>query len=206
MLTAPGIGKLRPKKGPARYFHDANGLYLVLTSTGVKSWYSQWRDPGTRKPHKVFLGRYGTEAVPGEPVLGGIHTLAAARRLHAKVRADAAAGIDVTGKIRSAKIQRKLVAVDAAHSTFARAVADYIAWLKVKPSKKVAEIGNRTAWKTGKALGLDSDGSIISGGLVYRWRDRQVADITNCCEKVTAYFLRQCLDLFRRRLGLEREP
>jgi len=82
-LTAAAVQRLCPAK-VRREIRDAGcpGLYLIIQSTGFKSWAMRFRRPGG-VPAKLTLGPVdltGRE-VDGEPVVGAPLTLASARRL-----------------------------------------------------------------------------------------------------------------------------
>src|SRR4051812_3047999 len=96
-LTAAFVGKVRP--GPTRReIPDGGcpGLHLIVQPSGTKSWALRYRRPDKR-PAKLVLG---TVFDPAEdepaisPVIGGHHTLAAARRLVAELRHQIAQGRD----------------------------------------------------------------------------------------------------------------
>jgi hypothetical protein len=82
-LTAAAVQRLHPSK-VRREIRDGGcaGLYLIIQSTGHKSWALRFRRP-SGKPAKLTLGPAdltGREG-EGEPVLGAPLTLALARRL-----------------------------------------------------------------------------------------------------------------------------
>jgi integrase len=101
-----------------------------------------------------------------EPVIGGHHTLAGARRLVATLRHEIAQGRDpgaahLTG--------RQLRRADIAN-TFGAAARDFIEQYAKKRTRR---------WQDqARVLGLRPDG-IIRGGLVERWSNKSVADIGN---------------------------
>src|SRR5437660_7751968 len=96
-LTAAAVRNFRPG-GARREIRDggAQGLWLVVQSTGHKSFALRFRRP-SGKPAKLTLGPVdlsGREA-EGDPVLGQPLTLASARRLAAEVHRQRAMGRDV---------------------------------------------------------------------------------------------------------------
>jgi hypothetical protein len=108
-LTAAAVQRLRPSK-VRREIRDGGcpGLYLIIQSTGHKSWALRFRRPGG-KPAKLtlgpadFTGREGE----GEPVLGAPLTLASARRLAIEFHRQRALGKDVVALRHRERLERE---------------------------------------------------------------------------------------------------
>jgi integrase len=165
-LTAAGIEKLRPTT-QRREIPDAGcqGLYLIVQSSGVKSFALRARRPnGTN--FKLTLGRYTPIETNGAPAIGAPLTLHAARQLAIELMRDRARGVDVAGRRRV----EKLAIGDA--KTFAAAASDFVTQY-AKPKQR--------NWKeTSRFLGLDPETlDPLKGGVVDRWRDRALADISD---------------------------
>jgi integrase len=134
------------------------------------------RPDGT--PWKLTLGTVdlsGKEA-ECEPVVGGHHSLTAARRLAADVRRQRALGRDVVSDLAAEKMRRKAELNGAAQSTFAAAARDYIELERRKKER------NRGWRNTARLLGFNypADGgepTLVKGGLAERWGDLPVAEL-----------------------------
>jgi integrase len=171
-LTAAAVQRLRPGKF-RREIRDGGcpSLYLIVQSTGHKSWALRFRRPGGL-PAKLTLGPVditGQEA-EGEPVLGAPLTLASARRLAMELHRQRALGKDVVALRRRERLER----VARGGKTFAIAAADYIEQYAVRKTR---------GWKArSRLLGLQpvSEGEglqLIPRGLADRWRDRSITEI-----------------------------
>jgi integrase len=81
-LTDPQVRNMKPESVRVEIL-DANGLYLIVQPSGVKSFALRYRRAG--KPVKLTLGRYWTGDSKSAPaaVIGGFLTLAGARKLAA---------------------------------------------------------------------------------------------------------------------------
>ena len=168
-LTAAAVAKLKPGK-ERRQVLDGGvpGLYLQIQASGHKSWIMRFRKPSGVQA-KITLGRADVSSSrepPGEPKIGGLLTLAAARQLAAEVNRRRAQGRDVVADSKHAKTARKTA--DA--NTFARSAADFV--------EQHAERHTRTWKEKARLLGFRADGAVIPKGLADRWRDRAVADVT----------------------------
>jgi hypothetical protein len=171
-LTAAAVQRLRPGK-VRREIRDGGcpGLYLIIQSTGHRSWALRFRRPGG-KPAKLTLGPAdltGREG-EGEPVLGAPQTLASARRLAIELHRQRALGKDVVAFRHRERLEREARGA----KTFAAAVADYIEQYAKRRTRgwrdRARLLGLRPAAE-GKGLEL------IPKGLADRWRDRPIAEI-----------------------------
>jgi integrase len=165
-LTARGIEKLAPGR---REVPDAGcpGLYVVVGDTGHKSFALRSRSPSGRT-FKVTLGKFSTFEVDN-PVIGGPLTLAAARQLATALLHDRARGIDIAGRRRAEKLA--LAAGNGA--TFGHAVEDFLRQYAMRETRGPEE--------TARLLGMRIVGDkleVIPKGLVDRWRDRPITEIT----------------------------
>ena len=166
VLTARGIEKLSPGR---REIPDAGcpGLYVVVGNTGHKSFALRSRSP-SGKTFKLTLGGFMTLKVD-QPVIGGPLTLAAARQLATALLHDRARGIDIAGRRRA----EKLALASGNGATFGHAVDDFIRQYAMRETRGPEE--------TARLLGMRIDGDkleVIAKGLVDRWRDRIITEIT----------------------------
>jgi integrase len=167
VLTARGIEKLPPGR---REIPDAGcpGLYVVVGGTGHKAFALRSRSP-SGKTFKLTLGGFTTLEVDS-PVIGGPLTLAAARQLATALLHDKARGIDIAGRRRA----EKLALASGNGVTFGHAVEDFI--------RQYAQRETRNPEETARLLGMRIVGDnleVIRGGIVNRWRDRAVTEITS---------------------------
>jgi integrase len=167
VLTARGIEKLRPGR---REVPDAGcpGLYVVIGETGHKSFALRSRSP-SGKTFKLTLGGFTTLEV-NNPAIGGPLTLAAARQLATALLHDRARGVDIAGRRRA----EKLALVSGNGATFGHAVEDFITQYAMRETRGPEE--------TARLLGLriiDRNFEVISKGLVDRWRDRAITEVTS---------------------------
>jgi integrase len=174
MLTAAAVARLKP--GTQRIeIKDAGapGLYLVIQASGARSWAVRFRRPGDRKHSKLTLGPVDLSGheTAGEPVIGMPLSLSAARRLAADVQRQRALGRDVIAD-RNAERQRRRIEVEQrAENSFAAAVRAFIEQHAKPKVRRWPEIA--------RLLGLwPEDGAVIPGGLVDRWGDRVVTEIS----------------------------
>jgi integrase len=171
-LTAAAVQRLRPSN-VRREIRDGGcpGLYLIIQSTGHRSWALRFRRPGG-KPAKLTLGPAdltGREG-EGEPVLGAPLTLASARRLAIELHRQRALGKDVVAFRHRERLEREARGA----KTFAAAAADYIeqyAMRRTRGWRDRARLLGLRPTAEGKGLQL------IPKGLADRWRDRPVAEI-----------------------------
>jgi integrase len=165
-LTAAAALKLNAVD-ERREVPDGRGLYLVIQTSGTKSWVFRYRSPTSGRHTKLTLGPVdlSNREVSGEPIVGMPLSLAGARQLMAALKREVAMGKDPAVKVR----QEKIKTVD----NYAAAVADYVDHISC----------TRREWKaTAATLGLKPDDSgepkPTKAGLCNRWRDRPVTSIT----------------------------
>jgi integrase len=175
-LTALQVRNKRPSASRIEVPDSAiPGLRLIVQPSGHKSWAMRFNRPGG-KSAKLTLGPLGEEDCKGEPVIGQPLTLAAARRLAAEVQRQRALGRDVVADHAAARLNRQA----AAANTFAAAARQFAAeytWKDRKPrdwSETARHLGLRYPTPDGDA----PDRDVIEGGLVDRWRDKPIADVT----------------------------
>ena len=171
-LTAAAVERLRPA-AERREVPDGGcpGLYLVVQTSGVKSWAMRFRRPNG-KTAKLTLGPVdptGREH-SGEPTIGMPLTLAAARRLATEMHRQRALGRDVVAHVHRERLEREA----RGSGGFAQAAVDFIE-RHAKPQRR--------GWAaTASMLGLRADAetgelNIIPKSIADRWRDRPVAEI-----------------------------
>jgi integrase len=130
-LTAKAIEQAKPKA--ARYEiadGKCGGLFLVVQTTGAKSWALRFRSPiermnGQRKAKKLTLGTFALTPSDSEPAIGHPLTVGQARMLATAAMEDIRRGIDPTHVKRETKAAAKIEAmsdntVDAAMVEFLR--------------------------------------------------------------------------------------
>jgi hypothetical protein len=173
-LTAAAVKNYKPDEKRRREIHDGGcpGLYLVVQTTGHRSWALRFRRP-SGKSAKLHLGPVdlsGSES-ENEPVIGQPLTLASARRLAADIHHRRAKGRDVVADIDTAKRRQKSEQETKRATTFAAAARDFIEQHAMKKTRR---------WHmTARLLGLDprNNLAVISGGIAQRWSDKPVAEI-----------------------------
>ena len=154
----------------------AQGLYLVVQTSGSMSWAMRFRRPDG-SPGKLTLGPVdlsGKEA-QGEPVLGAPLTLAAARAVASEVHRQRAMGRDVIADFLSRKHRLRVESEEAVANSFGALAQQFI--------DEYAQPKTRRWRATARMLGLryPKDGGtfeIIHGGLSHRWASKPVRDIT----------------------------
>src|SRR5580704_18096413 len=149
------------------------GLYLVIQTSGQKSWALRFRRPNG-KPAKLTLGPLdlsGKEA-PAQPNIGHPLTLASARALSAELGRQRVRGRDVVADHEAAKSRQKFEQETRAQNTFAVEARDFIEQYARKKTRR---------WEQqARLLGLRPASNtleIIPGGLAHRWRDKPTVDI-----------------------------
>jgi integrase len=175
-LTAAAVKKYRPGKG-RREIPDGGcpGLYLVIQTSGRRSWAMRFRRPNG-KPAKLTLGPVdmsGKEA-ESEPILDSPLTLASVRRLAAEIHRQRAMGRDVVADCDASRRRQKSEHESRAKSTFAAAASDFIEQYASKKTRRWRE--------TARLLGLaypptGGEPTRIRGGLCERWSDKPIAEI-----------------------------
>lgn len=136
--------------------HGKPGLYLVIQSSGKKSWAVRYRRLSDKAPRKFTLD--------------GFPSLGVARQLAQDVLDKVAAGEDPAAEKQIAK----RVVHEQESDTFADVAVQFI--------KRDQRPTNRTWHETARVLGLkelaDKDNlETIPGGLVDRWGARKIGDI-----------------------------
>jgi integrase len=173
ILTQSAVAKIKGDTAKTRIIRDAasRGLFLIVQTTGAKSWLMRWRRPGGGED-KITLGPVDLSGrtSDAEPQIGMPLSLVAARRLAAKLNADRAGGIDVIGAHKAAKHRRRVAIVEAHEHSFLEAARAFIAE-HAKPKVRT--------WKElARNLGLDEELQPRPGGLVARWADRNIQTVT----------------------------
>jgi integrase len=192
MLTAAAVGRYRADPGgKRREISDAGmrGLSLLVLPSGTRSWIMRFRRPDGR-PAKLTLGT--VDLIGGEseqePVLGGVLTLAAARKLAAEVQRQRAMGRDIVADYAADRERRKAAHAARARNVFggaARSFVDEYARLKTRRWRETASL-------LGLRVGPTEELIPARGGLAERWSDMPVADIT-------AHHIHALVDEVRRR-------
>jgi integrase len=175
-LTTAAVRNLRPTN-KRRVIRDSGGqsLYLVIQSSGSKSWMMRFRRPDGR-PGKLFLGPVdmsGRKTSGEPPVIGAPLSLVSARWLAADVQDQRSRGADPIADNKARKHRRRAEIVERSANSFAAAARSYI--------DEHASRHTRRWRETARVLGLvyAGDGSVTPtrGGLAARWADRAVASI-----------------------------
>jgi integrase len=172
-LTSAAVERYRPAR-QRREIRDggAQGLFLIVQSSGAKSFALRFRRPDGR-PGKLTLGPVDISGkeMPANPVMGAPLTLAGARALASEVHRQRAMGRDVIADHAAAKHRRGVEAEEGAKNTFAAAAKDFVGQYASKKQRRWFE--------TARLLGLDpkKDLEIISGGLAARWAGKPIADL-----------------------------
>jgi integrase len=166
-LTAAAVARLKASAQRREVLDGAcQGLYLVIQSSGVKSWAMRFRRPDGRQG-KLTLGRvdFTSKESSTDPVIGAPMTLAVARRLAVQIQHERAQGRDVISAALRAKADRRGLAAN----TFPVAAKDFI--------EQYAKRETRGWRDTARLLGLDEELKLIPRGLAERWAERAVTDI-----------------------------
>ena len=170
-LTATAVRNARPAKARRELPDGAcPGLHLTVEPSGSKRWALRYRRPDGRSA-RLVLGSVHADAKESsdEPVIGGHLTLAGARRLVAALRHEIAQGRDPGVAHLASKQRQRTEASARAANSFDAAVRDYVEQYAKKRSRR---------WQDqARVLGLRPDG-FIRDGLVERWSDKPVADIS----------------------------
>ena len=172
LLTEAAVRRLKATS-KRRIIRDrgAQSLFLVVQTSGFKSWMMRFRRPGGGSS-KIILGSLDISGrrPDGEPVVGQPLSLVEARRLAARINSDRAAGIDVVGRHKAVKHRRRVAAVEAAANSFLAVARDFISE-HAKPRVRT--------WKTmARVLGLDEELQPRHGGLAVRWSGRDIRSVT----------------------------
>jgi integrase len=149
------------------------GLYLVIQTSGQKSWALRFRRPNG-KPAKLTLGPLdlsGKEA-PAQPAIGHPLTLASARALAAELGRQRVRGRDVVADHVAAKSRQKFEQETRARNTFAGAAREFI--------EQYAKKKTRRWQQQARLLGFSPTSDILEilpGGLAHRWRDKPIVEV-----------------------------
>jgi integrase len=200
MLTEASIRKFKSTDKAREISDGPSGLRLMIhpryrdtkgkSRDGTKAWIMRFRRPNG-KPAKLTLGRvYIKEAnenePPGEPVLGGMLTLRAARRLAAEIAQKRAQDFDVIADYAGKRFRDRAEAEDAAANTFTKLAIDFVR------EHRVRRWGTRPRrWReTALILGLKypkdcadpvkagrDEIEVIKGGLGDSWRAKPISQI-----------------------------
>jgi integrase len=168
-LTEAAVRKFKGQ-GRRRWIRDAHSqsLYLVIQPSGSKSWAMRFRGRNG-DPVKLVLGRAdvaGSE-LKGDPAVGQLLTLVAARQVASEIQRQRALGVDVASEHRARK-RRQHAALDAAaEGTYGVLVRRFI-----------DEHDRRSRRATARLLGLEyPDDAVTKNGLADRWHDKPVRSI-----------------------------
>jgi integrase len=172
-LTSATVEKYKASKHKRREIPDANspGLYLIIQSSGTKSFALRFRNPHGRHK-KLTLGPLDLSGrkIEDAPVIGQPLDLLAARRLAAHVHTQRANGHDVVGNFHRAKLER---AAGLSH-VFDGAALNFVEqYLKRKVKRWQA-----AARLIGVAPDAEGQLHVIPKSLCDRWRDRPLSSIT----------------------------
>jgi integrase len=155
----------------------ARGLFLIIQTTGAKSWAMRFRRPDGSHA-KLTLGPVdllGTDT-PAQPVVGAPLTLAAARALASEIHRQRAMDRDVVGDHAAAKLRRRAQTEENAAKSYRSQVRQFI--------QEHARPKTRRWQETARLLGLrypktgDAAPEIIKDGLIDRWGERPVGEIS----------------------------
>jgi integrase len=175
-LTSAAVERYRPTAKRREIRDDgAQGLYLVIQSSGAKSWALRFRRPGGA-PAKLTLGTVDLSGreLEGQPEIGMPLSLPAARQLAAEVHRRRALGHDVIADHAAAKHRHRTEVEEGAANAFGPLGRRFI--------DEHARPKTRRWRDTARLLGLrypkaDGEPSVIKGGLAERWADKPVREI-----------------------------
>lgn len=172
-LTAMAAAKLKPSHKRYETRDSTPGLALVVHPSGSKAWVLRFRRPDGRTA-KMTLGRFDSNCeLKGDPVIGGLLTVAAARQLAAEVHRSRALGRD---PIADRQAEQRTQAAKSAQACFFSDAAKRFVEEHARPRNR--------GWKSSAtALGLApaADGALVEirGGLADRWRSKPVAEVSS---------------------------
>ena len=183
-LTDAAVEKMRG--GPTRReIADAkgggkgSGLYLVIQTSGAKSWALRFRRPDGR-PAKLTLGPvdFSGREIDGAPVIGQPLTLAAARQLATTLHRDRERGIDIAAEREAQKRRRQVEKTEVDQRVFPLLARRFIETYTTKRG------GKPRRWReTARLLGFNypkdkKEPLVLKNGLAdRRWAKRDVGAI-----------------------------
>jgi integrase len=196
MLTTASLHKFKSTTQPREISDGQSGLRLLVhpiwhdkkgkPRAGTKAWIMRFRRDG--KPAKLTLGRVhlleaNEEEPNSEPIIGGLLTLRAARRLAAQISQQRAQGIDVIGTYATQKSRERSRAEEAAANTFTGLALEFVRDHKVRrwgtrPRRwrgDAAILGLR--WPTDCDDPSQIEPEVIKGSLADSWRDKPLANV-----------------------------
>ena len=141
-LTDAAVENLRPGKA-RREIADAkgggkgSGLYLIIQTSGAKSWALRFRRPDGRSA-KMVLGPvdFSGREIEGGPVVGQPLTLSAARQLATTLHRDRERGIDPIADRQAAKRRQEVESTERGERTFQVLARQFIDSYKTKKYKQ----------------------------------------------------------------------
>lgn len=176
LLTDAAVAKLRPDK-KRRRIRDlgSQALFLIITTSGHKSWQMRFRRPGG-KIGKVTLGPVHTDGeIAAEPTIGMPLTLRAARQLAAEVHRQRSLARDVIADQKADRHRRRAEIEQRQKENFESSAKRYV---EEHARKRLRGWRDRA-----RRLGLsyspsgDEPPDQIKGGLAERWAERTLRDI-----------------------------
>lgn len=150
MLTDAAVRKRKPDPGKRVEIHDGHGLYLVIQSSGAKSWAYRYRVGG--KSRKLTLGSFPSLEV------GEARNLASAASVQVKRGGDPAVE------------RRHAIAADDSFEVVARLFIERYA----RPKNRSWD---QTARWLGLAPGEGDELILTKKGAIAKWGDRKVGDV-----------------------------
>jgi integrase len=184
-LTAQTVEKAKAK-GERYEIADGkcSGLFLVVQTTGAKSWALRFRSPvdrdeGQRKAKKLTLGTFALTPSNREPQIGHPLTIGQARMLATAAMEDVRRGIDPTDVRRAEKAAAKVEAMT--DNTVDAAMVEF---LRRYRGKKKQGLRESTRLLTAHYFGLRPDPANpgewkkTGNGVLKHWSGRPLASIT----------------------------
>lgn len=176
VLTHASILAMRfdPKGYPEHSDAGCPGLRVAVFRSGYKSFILRYRKPGSGRNAKLSLGEFDDrdDEQAGDPKIGGLLTLSAARKLATDCKRAIKMGRDPGEERRLDREGQKSAHAQDFEWACRAFILDYS-----KPK-------NRRWRDTARLLGLivtEKDGldtELRKGSLVHRWRDRPISAIT----------------------------
>jgi integrase len=170
ILTAAAVKKIQPGSRRIEVVDGGcRGVRLVIQPSGSKSWAVRLRRPDGRTS-KVTLGAVDLSGgeTDAEPTLGGLLTLAGARKLAVEVLRQKALGRDPARDRIAAKRQARAAHAERIANAFAPLAQQFIEQHAMK---------TRTWRLSARLLGFTPDLEVIPKGLADRWATKPVGEI-----------------------------